>query len=155
MEPSRARTSSGQAAGHTSSQRQGARTRGTIHGGQTLLYRASELDCYVCPSIQVLPKRTLTQDPSRSPRARRGATQDGHKVARRLQGGRDAPNPDRKAPNVISPRGRRRPTKRVQFGLRLNYLFDIVGLKHATASTIGGWDRLPCATYFSKIGCKR
>ena len=33
------------------------RTTGTVHDGRTLLYRASKLDCDVCPlKAQVLPE---------------------------------------------------------------------------------------------------
>jgi hypothetical protein len=41
-------------------------TGGTVHEGKTLLYRASKLDCDVCPlKPQCCPKATITQDPAR------------------------------------------------------------------------------------------
>ena len=43
-------------------------TSGTVHEGKTLLYRASKLDCNVCPpQTAVLPKGTVAQDPARHP----------------------------------------------------------------------------------------
>jgi hypothetical protein len=43
-------------------------TSGTVHEGKTLLYRASKLDCDVCPlKPQCCPKRAITQDPARYP----------------------------------------------------------------------------------------
>jgi transposase len=43
-------------------------TSGTVHEGKTLLYRASKLDCDVCPlKPQCCPKGTIAQDPARYP----------------------------------------------------------------------------------------
>src|SRR5258708_1252908 len=43
------------------------RTRGTVHEGTTLLYRASKLDCDQC---SLLPEGTSTKDPSQRSRPR-------------------------------------------------------------------------------------
>jgi hypothetical protein len=47
-------------------------TSGTAHEGKTLLYRASKLNCDVCPlKPQCCPKRPIAQDPARHPRTSR------------------------------------------------------------------------------------
>ena len=57
------------------------RTSGTIHGGRTLLYRASKLDCDVCPfKAKCCPKEPARKIPRdvHEDAPRRGAPQDEH-----------------------------------------------------------------------------